>query len=149
MGFIIRQASGGHGTYFRKAAASNYANVRRTNRLALGFFGVSWLAGALLLLFTPVLMERVVIHQGLLFLLGYMPFLGAAFKSYAHTMALAEQAKQFERMGAFFRRGEKALGEAPSSEARGEILRTLGREALVENGDWILLHRERPLTVPT
>ena len=28
-----------------------------------------------------------------------------------------------------------------------EYLRTLGREALQENGDWLLLHRDRPLEV--
>jgi hypothetical protein len=29
-----------------------------------------------------------------------------------------------------------------------ECLRKLGQEALAENGDWVLLHRERPLKIP-
>ena len=28
------------------------------------------------------------------------------------------------------------------------LIEELGKEALVENGDWVLLHRERPLQVP-
>jgi hypothetical protein len=30
-----------------------------------------------------------------------------------------------------------------------EIVRELGRETLAENGDWIVLHRQRPLEAPT
>jgi hypothetical protein len=28
------------------------------------------------------------------------------------------------------------------------LIEELGKEALEENGDWVLLHRERPLEVP-
>jgi hypothetical protein len=37
---------------------------------------------------------------------------------------------------------------AAASWARVGVLRELGQEALEENGDWVLLHRERPLEVP-
>ncbi len=29
-----------------------------------------------------------------------------------------------------------------------KVLFTLGQEALMENGDWVMTHRERPLDVP-
>lgn len=29
-----------------------------------------------------------------------------------------------------------------------DLVRELGEAALAENGDWVLLHRERPLEVP-
>jgi len=44
------------------------------------------------------------------------------------------------------------VDSSPSDEVcRREVqalLEELGKEALVENGDWVLLHRERPLEVP-
>jgi hypothetical protein len=42
---------------------------------------------------------------------------------------------------------EVLLREHQHEEARA-LLRELGAEALEENGDWVLLHRERPLEVP-
>ena len=39
------------------------------------------------------------------------------------------------------------MTEGKRHEAQ-ELLIELGKEALGENGDWMLLHRERPLEVP-
>ena len=38
-----------------------------------------------------------------------------------------------------------AAGELGSAQ---ELLLQLGKEALIENGDWVLLHRERPMELP-
>jgi len=54
-------------------------------------------------------------------------------------------------MSVFFNRAkihlEKLIGENRLSEAQS-FIGELGREALAENGDWILTHRDRPLEVP-
>jgi hypothetical protein len=42
----------------------------------------------------------------------------------------------------------KAIDRDDLSEAQ-TLLRELGREALAENGDWVLLHRQRPLEMPS
>jgi hypothetical protein len=41
----------------------------------------------------------------------------------------------------------RQLLQAGKYDAARDVLRELGLEALVENGDWVLLHRERPLDV--
>ena len=71
---------------------------------------------------------------------------------YGKFLGLAELAKQYARMRELFRRGEECLQPClkAGNYAKAQILlHRLGQEALVENGDWILLHRERPLEVPS
>ena len=79
---------------------------------------------------------------------------GGARRIAAHLQpakARSEHAKQFGRMSILFdtadRRLEALLSAGRYADAR-DLIRDLGREALLENGDWVLLHRERPLEVP-
>jgi hypothetical protein len=66
-------------------------------------------------------------------------------------MAFSEHSKQYARMQRFFAHASGlitqalAVGDLKRAQA---VVRDLGREALAENGDWVLLHRERPLSVP-
>lgn len=75
----------------------------------------------------------------------------ALVHGYHQKRAYHELANQYKRMEALCRRALAALkcarelGDAPNVEA---VLRRIGREALVENADWVLLHRVRPLEVP-
>jgi hypothetical protein len=109
--------------------------------LQLGLLLPTW-AGANLLAF---LIRPLVVPVTLLLVAA------AALQGYAEKLAVAEQAKQYLLMGQLFRRASERLeallerGDVASSQ---QLLRELGREALRENGDWVLLHRERPLEVP-
>lgn len=70
---------------------------------------------------------------------------------YNQQMARSEHAKQFGRMSELFDAGQTHLSaqlDAGHVEQAAALLRELGQEALEENGDWVLLHRERPLEVP-
>jgi hypothetical protein len=60
---------------------------------------------------------------------------------YQDQRGYAMQAKQFARMHNLFDRACRRI------EAL-EIVRELGAVTLVENADWVLLHRDRPLEVP-
>lgn len=54
-------------------------------------------------------------------------------------------------MHGLFGRGLAAIRDERDvleSDVAGEILRQLGRESLAENGDWLLLQRDRPLEIP-
>jgi len=69
-------------------------------------------------------------------------------EGYAHVMAFSEHAKQFGRMSAVFGKAKEILRGLTGPEHQKEaqtLLRDLGKEALAEHGDWLLLHRERPL----
>lgn len=60
---------------------------------------------------------------------------------YVSFMALSDESKQYERM-------EKIFNQAfERSKAHGleALLEPIGKEALAENGEWVLMHRERPL----
>jgi hypothetical protein len=70
---------------------------------------------------------------------------------YLEKNALAEHKRQYTRMGIFYHRAKvhlkQLIEEGRFSDAQAFIAE-LGREALAENGDWILTHRDRPLEVP-
>ena len=48
-------------------------------------------------------------------------------------------------MAQIFLRGRKCLDELASYEEQQMVLRELGKEALAENGDWLLYQRSKPL----
>jgi hypothetical protein len=63
-------------------------------------------------------------------------------------MAYREHAKQYTRMEGVFSRALSVFAGVNDQESAVACIKSLGREALRENGDWVLLHRERPLDVP-
>jgi len=87
----------------------------------------------------------------LLYVGSIAPIIAGLLFGYAQKMALSDHAKQYERMGTLFARAKKSmetlLANGDVVEAR-DLVRDLGREALTENGQWVLIHRERPLEVP-
>ena len=72
----------------------------------------------------------------------------AVCNGYPEKLAFEPEAKQYEQMSTVFNQAAKLLLECNSEEKQFRILSDLGQDALVENGDWVLLHRERPLEVP-
>jgi hypothetical protein len=88
-------------------------------------------------------------YHGLLLLLVPLPSLAIGlFRVWVEQAGYAEQARKYHRMAEVFRRAaNKVAGDLRGGnldQAR-EALRRLGIEALEENGDWLLHHRERPL----
>jgi hypothetical protein len=73
---------------------------------------------------------------------------GGSCAAYAEKLALGQQAKQYKQMHALFSLAvkdcEECLGRGETAPVR-TLIRRLGQEALRENGDWVLLHRERPM----
>jgi hypothetical protein len=76
---------------------------------------------------------------------------GALLHHLSERLAYAEHAKQYKRMEGVFGSASKAIREkiaANDLHAARACLQALGKEALAENGEWVLLHRERPLELP-
>ncbi len=74
---------------------------------------------------------------------------GGSITAYAEESSPSrQQAKQYEQMRGLFSVAmdecEVCLKAGETEHARS-IIRRLGHEALRENGDWVLLHRERPM----
>jgi hypothetical protein len=77
---------------------------------------------------------------------------GTLLHGYADRRAYAGHARQYRRMGEVFARAYAALGAyasraAPPHDVR-DLIVSLGKEALAEHADWVLLHRDRPLEPP-
>lgn len=75
----------------------------------------------------------------------------ALIEGYIEKTAISEQVKQYQQMHQLFARASRRLRVAlAADDASGatQIVQELGKEALVENGDWVLLHRARPVEVP-
>lgn len=104
--------------------------------------------------------------HGLIILMGLTPAIAAAMGGYAERMAIAAQARRYGWMAALYARAKYELDVAlglivPKDDAdrallseqeklqrARAVLLELGREALSENGDWVLMHRERPPEAP-
>jgi hypothetical protein len=76
--------------------------------------------------------------------------LAAAFNVWGRTQAHVEHARSYSRMGLTMRLAALRLGGLlkqsnpfPVAAAR-EVIHAAGLAALDENGDWLLLHRDRP-----
>ena len=98
---------------------------------------------------TPL--ERTIWHGLFLVAAGMTPVGAALIHGYIEKRAFAEHLKRYGRMSMLFDRAccrlDDLLRVGDYAAAR-QLVRELGREALAENGDWVLLHRQRPLEVP-
>jgi hypothetical protein len=77
--------------------------------------------------------------------------LAAAFLGYSDKMVFSEQARSYQQMAFLFQIAENKLSQAIENKDEDEaveIIRELAHEALAENGDWLLLHRARPMEMP-
>lgn len=72
----------------------------------------------------------------------------ALLHNYGNVMAYREHAKQYKRMEAVFSQAFSVLPTIADPGVARQCIKKLGMEALRESGDWVLLHRERPLDVP-
>lgn len=140
--------------YFREAQRRNRAQLHRLHAWAGRFFFCALVLVVLLLLLhlTPLVdghAWKLVGHLGGVLVVVALAAFGA-IEVYADKMALLEEAKQYDLMARLFSRAGQRLGRAVADDDETRIdmiLFELGRDALTENGDWVLLHRERPMEV--
>ena len=96
-------------------------------------------------------LEPELLQSSFIVIMSLLLVLAALRESYADKMAFAEQVKQYQRMSRLyeiaFQRLQAFLEQGKPQDAE-RVIRELGEEALAENGDWVLLHRTRPITVP-
>ncbi len=147
--------------FFSNSARRN----RRLNRIELGSYWA--LLGSLILIgagvlanqwrslpglsepFREAVLDGFSQHGLIVIAMTLLPALAGAITAYSLKMAFSEQGKQYDRMKDLYERGlvcfEKAAGKdsAERDKLIQKVVRELGKEALSENADWVLLHRER------
>jgi hypothetical protein len=144
---------GDQGRYFAKAADRSEHDERRARRWSDILFGIGF--GIALVLAAIGLLKLSLPEEAwraMILLVAFLPALAAAIKGYAVKRAFSEQAKQYARMGRVFSLARKRLesvNDKTLTERTRGVLLALGREALAENAEWILLHRERQIEPPT
>ena len=80
-----------------------------------------------------------------------LPIIAGLLHGYIKTLALSEHAKEYGRMQVLYAHAERAMAEflhAGDLQKCRALVLELGIEALAENADWVLLHRDRPLPAP-
>ncbi len=152
--FVLKHWVADQGEYFRGAIKRSEEKSEFMERLVKACLIVAVLFGFGLFITTraitfppgedPIWMTVAIIAIDLL-------LAGAALLHHANErMAHSEHLKQYRRMLIIFSNAVKsiqALLDSGETDAT-KCLRALGKEALIENGDWVLLHRERPLEIP-
>ncbi|MDP4199976.1 MAG: hypothetical protein Q8922_07250 [Bacteroidota bacterium] len=130
--------------YFAKAAHRNHDWHHKADRWITTLFGLGLALGVV-----QILIGEANVY--LLLAVAMLPVGAAMLHSYLQRNAVSEHAKQYDRMSVFYHRAKTHLEDllaAGAFERARIFIAELGREALTENGDWILTHRERPLEVP-
>ena len=146
---------GGQAAYYADRAQSQRERLHHLERRSRLFMGAGLLATAGLVLFWNRLESLPAWHRWIVVLMGFAPIGAALWETYAERLGLRTQVNQYARFAGIFsraRRFAERLDRHPGRHDRHHaliaLLRELGREALMENGDWVLLLRERPIVLP-
>jgi hypothetical protein len=140
----------GQRDYFRRRAREEKRKLVRWEGLVRWFVGL----GIAIIVVSMVLLPRL--HDpwspGLLLVAAALaPVIAALIHNDAETQALSQHINQYERMSAIFNTASNQIEQRlKKNEFQGvrDLLKELGKEALIEHADWVLLHRERLLEVP-
>jgi hypothetical protein len=147
---------GGQAAYYADRAHSHrkrlHAFERRSQALMFGGLAA---AAALVAFWSGEQARHSLWHAWLVVLMGFAPIGAALWETYAERLGLRTQVNQYARFAGIFRRAanfakrlEHLRVPREREHALRALLRELGHEALMENGDWVLLLRERPLVLP-
>ncbi len=129
--------------YYSHKQVHNTSRFRRTRilgKLCL-WTGIA-VAVLLFLLGTDGVDEQ---RKGLLVLMGVLPLVAGIWDAYSHKKAEKELIKQYGFMRAVFLKARKLLDESADTAFQRQVLQALGKAALDEGAEWLLMHRERPL----
>jgi hypothetical protein len=149
---------------WRYFSATPRREERDLNRLRIASRAMFWLAIAISLVVGALLYLPPVSHlvswqpaaKGELLRVpatafGLYAAIALLIANYSDKRGFGQNVRRYDRMFAVYDRARKRLDATPgieSEEAR-ELVRELGRAALIENADWLLTRRERPIAFVT
>ena len=141
--------------WFRLVGEINLRKLRRTEAIAGGLYIIGIVLSIVLLVMqfaSPDMSDETKLWEHITVVAMVMALaVSAALHTYVERLAFSDQSKQYNRMASLFHLGNRRLSEKiKSSDLEGarKVMRNIGHESLVENGDWLLLHRSRPLELP-
>jgi hypothetical protein len=142
-----------------EAESSTESSLRDTIALGLLSACVAFALYATLVFGGPIIASRLPLLtlgdsplEWMLAAIGITALVGTFAHAYANVRAFGEHQKQYDRMKELFEAADEALERAATTAVSVDadrILCDLGCEALAEHADWLLLHRARPIELPT
>ncbi|HEY2807759.1 MAG TPA: hypothetical protein VGI91_03110 [Steroidobacteraceae bacterium] len=145
----------GQADYFRSRAKLQMTRIHHVELLSAISLAAGLVATTSLVVFWRRLESMGTWHHWVVLVMGFAPIAAALWETYGERFGLRSQAHQYARFATVFGRAEKVithLEATPSDHHRQHseraLIRELGREALMESGDWVLLLRERPIVLP-
>ena len=145
----------GQAGYYAERAQLHERRSRRMEYWSSVSLGVGLLAAGCLVLLWNVLEHFAQWRLWTVLAMGFAPIVAALWATYSERIGARTQANQFARFAAIFRRAERYIDQLESGQPTPErrqcelaLLHELGREALMESADWVLLLRERPIALP-
>ncbi|HEY3044677.1 MAG TPA: hypothetical protein VGJ39_11655 [Vicinamibacterales bacterium] len=155
LGVVITEWVEAQHAFFAKAERRDQSHLHALERRASLFARLSLLGAAVFVGLSALehfeliqLTERQ--HHAVVVATGVLAAAAAAIHGYAEKLALGAHIKRYARMKGLFRSALRILKEKSGDGTDAQtVLLELGREALEENADWVMLHRDRPLELPT
>jgi hypothetical protein len=145
MACVLKQwvggADSGQLAYFRRQSIVRGRRFRTTERLGNLSLFTSVITVFAFLLAGPLMSEMTA--NVLTVLMGTTLLLYGVRHGYTYATATKELIKQYEFMLRIFESAHARLGATTTPEEQRAILAVLGKSALDEHSDWILMHRER------
>jgi hypothetical protein len=129
--------------YYTRNEVQNTLRYRRTQRLGTACLWLGIATAGLLFLTHPMTTEEQ--RNLLLIMMGVLPLVAGVWDAYSYKKAERELIRQYGFMRRVFTKARSLLDSSDSDRFNRKVLRALGRAALDEGAEWLLMHRQRPL----
>lgn len=138
---LVGDSKTGQLGYFNRVAKDR---VRR-HKLTESLGKLSLVASALIVFILVVMGSRIGddARNILLVVMGTTLLLFAVREGYAYATAIEELVKQYGFMIRIYKNARRRLQSTHNDSEKRQILQALGRSALDEHADWMLMHRDR------
>ena len=139
--------------YFMKCAQRQHEKLEKLERYSDWLYGSGLFVSIIAIVFWDFLEHAKGLHHMLIVFMGFTPIVAALWINYSEKISLHAQSKQYSRFAIIFNRARKIFESLKENTEANQIqikqlVKELGKEALIENGDWVLLRRERPIEIP-
>ncbi len=147
--FVVKHWIDNQRGFFDRATTRDHGKLARRGNLAKSLFGFGLVLAVLVValhLLVPDFGKSSHWRHLLIVVMGMTPAIAAAISGYAEKMAFSAQAKRYDWMKALFDRAANQLTnlvEKKDGAGAQQLIFDLGKEALEENGDWVMIHREK------
>ena len=139
--------------YFTKCAHRQHDKLKKLERYANWLYGSGLFVSIIVIVLWDFLERAQGLHHVLIVFMGFSPIVAALWLNYSEKVSLHAQSNQYARFAIIFKRARtifESLKENIGSNQlqMKKLIKELGKEALIENGDWVLMRRERPIDIP-